>query len=301
MTKDRQAPGAHERAGAAGRVGALLFIAAGVVTMASVLLPKPAGFNTSAVLIVGVASVVSGLVMRCLPWHRWPEPVSLALIGLAVTLIAIHNWYGGEDPYRYSLFFLPMFVWIGPSQPRGPSAVAAVPTATAYVVPLLLAGASASAIASAGYAVPMFVIVGEILAWQTEKLRRLDADLRRAALHDPLTGLANRRLLLDRLEAALARATRSAGSVHVLYVDVDDFKSINDTKGHNFGDNVLVAVARALTQSTRPADTVARLAGDEFVVVLEGAGDDVAVEAAHRIRSWLRQEPMTGGFVPCVS
>jgi diguanylate cyclase (GGDEF)-like protein len=301
MSDKLEDPEAHARAGAAGRVGALLFIAAGFVTIGSVVLPTPEGFQAGAVLTVGAAAVALGLIMRWWPWHKWPASVSLVLVPMSITLITIHNWFGGQDPFRYSIFFLVIFVWLGSFHPRGTAAVAAIPTAGGYLLPLLLSGASASAIASVGYAVPIFVIVGETLAWQGARLRALEGALRRAAMHDALTGLANRRLLLDRLGAALARCSRSDAAVHVLYVDVDDFKSINDTRGHNFGDNVLVAVAHALSASTRPSDTVARLAGVEFVVVLEGPDAEAAVDAAHRIRAALQQEPMAGGFIPRVS
>jgi diguanylate cyclase (GGDEF)-like protein/PAS domain S-box-containing protein len=90
------------------------------------------------------------------------------------------------------------------------------------------------------------------------------------AQHDPLTGLANRILLQDRLLQGLARARRAGRPLVVAVVDLDGFKSVNDAHGHPIGDVVLVEVARRLVRSVRPADTVARLGGDEFVVVAEG-------------------------------
>lgn len=92
------------------------------------------------------------------------------------------------------------------------------------------------------------------------------------ALHDPLTGLANRTLLTDRLEHALARADRRRGIVAVLLLDLDRFKNVNDTLGHDRGDHLLVAVARRLAEVVRDCDTVARLGGDEFVVLAEDSG-----------------------------
>ncbi len=90
-----------------------------------------------------------------------------------------------------------------------------------------------------------------------------------AALHDPLTGLPNRALLLDRMTSALARADRLDSEVAVLFCDLDGFKKVNDTDGHSAGDAVLVEVARRLADMTRRSDSVARVGGDEFVVVLE--------------------------------
>ncbi len=103
--------------------------------------------------------------------------------------------------------------------------------------------------------------------------------LRHQALHDPLTGLANRMLFTDRLEHSLAlrREDGAGADVAVLYCDVDDFKTVNDELGHNAGDEVLRLVAERFREVLRPGDTVARLGGDEFAVLLEGSQDPVQV------------------------
>jgi diguanylate cyclase (GGDEF)-like protein len=98
----------------------------------------------------------------------------------------------------------------------------------------------------------------------------LEAELQRRAMHDPLTGLANRVLFRDRLGQALARRD---GRVAVLFLDLDDFKTVNDTWGHAAGDALLVEVAGALRRNVRGGDTVARLGGDEFAVLLEDGPD----------------------------
>ena len=120
---------------------------------------------------------------------------------------------------------------------------------------------------------------------------RSEQRIRHQALHDPLTRLANRALCRDRLEHALAHAERSGSSAAVLYVDVDDFKRVNDLYGHAAGDAVLVALARRLAAAVRPADTVARLGGDEFVVVCEDVDERVALGLGWRVAAAV-QEPL---------
>ena len=104
-----------------------------------------------------------------------------------------------------------------------------------------------------------------------QELRELTAVLSEQAVRDPLTGLANRALLGERLRAALARDARTGEATGVLFLDLDGFKDINDRHGHAVGDAVLRCFADRLKEGVRPSDTVARLGGDEFVVLVEGA------------------------------
>ena len=115
----------------------------------------------------------------------------------------------------------------------------------------------------------------------------LQTAVRHMAFHDPLTGLANRRLFLDRLEHALTVAKRSGGTIAVLFADLDDFKQINDTLGHQAGDDALREVATRLTTATRGTDTIARFGGDEFAILCEGDDGDVGEEVIARIHEQL--------------
>ena len=110
-----------------------------------------------------------------------------------------------------------------------------------------------------------------------------ELELIEISLHDALTGLPNRLLVMDRLNVALKRAARGGDMVAVLFCDLDAFKVVNDSVGHEGGDRVLVEVARRFTQALRDSDTVARTGGDEFVVVCEGLSsvEDATAVAAH--------------------
>ena len=116
------------------------------------------------------------------------------------------------------------------------------------------------------------------------ELRHRHAELSRLALHDPLTGVRNRAQLDDDIDRALRTRDRDGGVVAVLYLDVDDFKQINDEHGHETGDLALVVLSTRLRDALREEDTVARLGGDEFVLVAHLPSADHAAELHHRIQ-----------------
>ncbi|HXH82490.1 MAG TPA: EAL domain-containing protein [Candidatus Tectomicrobia bacterium] len=126
--------------------------------------------------------------------------------------------------------------------------------------------------------------------------KALEAQLAHQAFHDPLTGLANRVLFMDRLTHAFAKLQRRRQQVAVLFVDLDRFKVINDSLGHHVGDQLLVEVSRRIRACVRPEDTVARLGGDEFAVLLESVNDRAsAMTVAERITEAMQQPFMLSG------
>jgi len=108
-----------------------------------------------------------------------------------------------------------------------------------------------------------------VMARSRDDARAAAESFKQIALHDPLTGLPNRQLLEDRIENAAQRARRSETSAAILFVDLDQFKHVNDAYGHDVGDELLVAIARRLSTLIRPSDTLARIFGDEFVFLCE--------------------------------
>ncbi len=125
----------------------------------------------------------------------------------------------------------------------------------------------------------------------TERIR-LEEELTRQAFHDGLTGLPNRALFRDRVDQALARSARSSDVLSILLFDLDGFKQINDSLGHNAGDELLCQVAERLTAITRPSDTLARIGGDEFALLMDGSKQAQAVNLARRLIARI-SEPMT--------
>ena len=122
--------------------------------------------------------------------------------------------------------------------------------------------------------------------------KRLEEQLTHQAFHDPLTGLANRALFRDRVSHALALAQRQGHPITVLFLDLDDFKRVNDSLGHAEGDRLLIAAAERFQSCARAADTVSRLGGDEFAILIEHvAGSDGRAELLQRL-----EEAMTYPF-----
>ena len=133
-----------------------------------------------------------------------------------------------------------------------------------------------------------------VMAQDISERRRLEDELRHQALHDVLTGLPNRLSLLERAEFLLARARPDGSHIAALFLDIDNFKEVNDSFGHIVGDELLQAVASRLSTEVDQADTVGRIGGDEFVVLLAGAGLEVdPTEMADRLLTAIRSTPFS--------
>lgn len=135
------------------------------------------------------------------------------------------------------------------------------------------------------------------LFFDISRLKEQQAQLERMAHFDALTGLPNRLLLADRLKQAMRQATRRGQHVAVVYLDLDGFKAVNDTHGHELGDRLLIALARRINEALREGDTLARIGGDEFVAVLMDLPDiDSSTPILHRLLEAAAQPVKVGNF-----
>lgn len=269
--------------------GSLLFMAAGVVGLINAALPGAGG--TVAAGVVSVGAICFGLVASRLPWHRWRPIATLGLVPAAFALIVASRWLVPNGVgTTYSLWFVVVFCWIGSWHPIGTSIALAPAAALAYVIPYLpnSPAASTESLATVVIAIPIAVVVAEVVAARSMAMRRAHGALEAAAIlleranvTDDLTGLGNRRranALLDVMAPGDALAL----------LDLDHFKTVNDTRGHAEGDRVLVRLGRFLRAELRDADCVARFGGEEFLLLLPGAGDEAGAIVERLVEGWRR-------------
>jgi diguanylate cyclase (GGDEF)-like protein len=143
----------------------------------------------------------------------------------------------------------------------------------------------------------LYVVLAGLASWMARRLGRQTAEYQHLALHDQLTGLPNRALFMDRIAAAVATARREGGGAAVVLIDLDRFKEVNDTLGHQNGDALLTCLAARLSDTVRDVDTVARLGGDEFGLVLPGVSEPIqAASTLARIHAVIEREVELAGL-----
>ena len=265
---------------------ALLFAVAGALGLVSETL-LTAGGTRMASVVVNVSALVASAVIYVAPWHRWRPGASLVLVVLALVLIVAGQRTAPGAPTTYGVWYIVLFAWVGFwHAPR--TVLYLTPLgAAAYVAPFIgVPSTPRDAIASVAIAIPAAAILGEVLATKMETVNNAQRELieargllERANLTDDLTGVGNRRRA-----NALLDSMRPGDGLVVL--DLDHFKAVNDTLGHAEGDRVLSALGEYLRSAVRDVDTVARFGGEEFLLLLRGAGHQAGDASLRLLAGW---------------
>ena len=269
----------------------LLFVAAGGLGLLGQVLPG--ALRSDGSIVVNATAVALGVLIRWLPWTSWHPGATLALVPGAFGLIIAGQWFNpaGSGTLLYGLWFVVVFGWIGAWHPARTALVMAPVAVAAYVTPFLpfSPAASPESLATVVIAVPIAVVLAEVLALKTSAMRQahraLEATtelLETANLTDDLTGVGNRRLANSLLDSM-------GDGDGLILLDLDHFKVVNDTRGHVEGDRILMELGRYLLDAVRDHDSVARFGGEEFLVLVRGADRGLASIAERLLGGWRAQ------------
>jgi diguanylate cyclase (GGDEF)-like protein len=265
----------------AGRVAGLLYLTAAVTVPLLLVMPGMHVDSVPAALAASGFSLLWGLA--CLLWIPWPTVHPLvshlsSAMGLPLTAITMAATGGAESPARFYLLFIVFYAsYFYPPREAFPhliGCIAVLLVPLAYDSNAVQSGLLAETLVLA----PAFLVLGGLIMGGKDVMLVLSR-------HDPLTGLVNRRVFEQRLVSSVDG--RASGRFGLMLCDLDSFKSVNDRHGHPEGDRVLRQTAMALQATVRAGDIVARVGGDEFAVVVDGADDRTMSALAERLRAEL--------------
>ncbi len=281
-----------------GRLDRVMPFAATAFISAIVAVPATS-FTRPGLAVIGSVLVVTTIVSAAIvPWHRMPRAAQLvppALFLAATLLLVWASGHGVNSPF-VALIVLPL-MWLAIYENRVAVLSAAALTGVAIwlVVPSVSVAPNDGAISiyvlivcCAGMGVTLHGLVADARALALA-LRKNQLALEYLSLHDPLTDLSNRRDFAAHAQLAGDHAQNDSLPFSVVYIDVDHFKELNDTLGHEVGDLFLKEVADRLRTLVRSTDTVARLGGDEFAVIVQGVDPTQAIHLADRIEAALQR------------
>ncbi len=293
------------------RIGAFLFVGGAAITAMALVLPHPPQLDERVYAADALLQLAAAGMIVALPrewWRKAWAPVPIVVVGIVAVTVALY-WNGeraGGTPVFGEVFYVWPALYIGYFfGRRGMVALLALIAVTYAAVLAAIDQGGDSAVAR--YLVTIVVVIGAAVVMHALRLNvdRLLDRLRAAARTDPLTMLLNRRGFDERLQLELDRARRSGEPFALLVGDLDRFKELNDRFGHPAGDTALALVAQALTIASRAVDTVARMGGEEFALLLPGADATGGLEAAERLRAEIaaigeeRSPTISFGVVEC--
>lgn len=273
-----------------GRIAGILFAAGGVATVPAYRLMEAPAPPATANLLPFVA-FVSGLACFMVPWDRL-RPAWFHLLPVLATLeVAFSVWVLGEQGNVVSWFYVFVVVFAALAfRERAFVSSHVAFAALALAAPILyLPGSARDNLVLTLIALPTLVVAAAVVTFLRERLELGQELMRYAAERDPLTGVGNYRMLYERLDYEIARHGRHNRRFALALLDLNDFKQINEAHGHLVGDRLLQDVGRAILETVRGQDTVARQGGDEFSVLAPESGRVDALALARRLQRSLRR------------
>jgi len=271
------------------RSASFLFFGAGTIAVANSYLASLHGANIQALRLTGLLSMLAAFGVPLLPWSWNRRFVASGLVVAAVSFVVLsdqlnHFSHTQSAVAVYPVFFIMVVAWAGFIQIRGAASIAALLSGLALGGMLIAGGHQSISWECVLVSMSAAAVLGEVLAWSHKRASHLAGLEVNRRLHDPLTGLANRLLFIERMDQALARLRRNKEPLAVLFVDLDRFKHVNDSFGHAAGDQLLLEAAGRLRAAVRENDDVARFGGDEFAVLCQDIEDiGATIQIARRV------------------
>ena len=289
MSNSPPVPEREQGPSMASRAAAVMMLTGAALVLVTVLLPPPAQGSDTLILAFGGLSGLMGVAL--LRFREVPEAVLGigTVVGTVVITLCTREaglFGSGADDNEVLYLWVCLYAFYFFSLPHALFQLGVV--AVAYGILLVEQAPADTVLTRLLTTMGTFLVAGLLVAWLRDSVRGMMGELSRRARLDPLTGALNRGALEERAALELARSRRARAPIGVVVVDIDRLKDLNDRFGHAAGDAALRRVAEELRAETRVVDAVARIGGDEFMILLPGASPGEARAIAERLRVAVR-------------